>query len=160
MEWDASFYESHSSMQYQIGLRNIEMLHPIDGEQVLDVGCGNGRLTTLLARANPSGRFTAIDPSESMISHTREVLTAEGCSNCTCLQQDVLTLERDGEFDAIFSNCAINWVPDHQKLFQVLFRALKPGGRIAITSSTKLPARLPASIKSRMLARVWKKCRL
>jgi trans-aconitate 2-methyltransferase len=95
---------------------------------VLDVGCGTGRVTEHLARLVPGGRVLAIDASEDMVAVARERL-GERAEVRRC---DVLELDLDSEVDVVFSTATLHWVTDHDTLWPVLARALKPGGKLEI----------------------------
>ncbi len=95
---------------------------------MLDVGCGTGRVTEHLARLVPAGRVLAIDASEDMVALARERL-GERAEVRRC---DVLDLDLDAEVDVVFSTATLHWVTDHDALWPVLARALKPGGRLEV----------------------------
>jgi len=98
-------------------------------ETVVDVGCGTGRLTAELAGRVPRGRVLAVDASASMLEEARRQLARFG-SRVEFLHRDVLALDLDRVAGLVFSTATLHWVLDHEKLFRVLYRALKPGGRL------------------------------
>ena len=95
---------------------------------MLDVGCGTGRVTEHLARLVPSGRVLAIDASGEMVALARERLG----DRAEVSEQDVLDLDLDGEVDVVFSTATLHWVPDHDALWPVLARVLRPGGKLEV----------------------------
>lgn len=125
-DWDAATYDRVAEPQEKWGLEVLDRLELSGDETVLDAGCGSGRLTRHLAERLPNGRVIGVDSSPSMIENARETLA----DRVELRQLDLLDLDLDGEADAIFSNATFHWVIDHDRLFSVLFRALRPGGAL------------------------------
>jgi trans-aconitate 2-methyltransferase len=100
----------------------VELLAPQAAERILDVGCGTGVLTAEIAR---SGAETlGVDHSEEMISRARKKFPA---LNFEAL--DATQLRFNAEFDAVFSNAALHWIPEAEQVIDGVARALKSGGR-------------------------------
>jgi len=127
-EWDASAYHRVSAPQVSWGRKVLERLPLRGDETVLDAGCGTGRLTKELLELLPQGRVVGLDVSENMLRTAREHLEPEFRGRVEFLACDLLDLPFDRKFDGIFSTAAFHWVHDHDRLFQKLFQALKPGG--------------------------------
>src|SRR5579871_5143360 len=125
--WDAETYDRTSQPQQQWAGEVLSRVIGVPKDAtVLDVGCGTGRVTEHLARLVPAGRVLAIDASDEMVSLASERL-GERAEVWRC---DVLDLELDDEVDLVFSTATFHWVTDHDSLWPVLARALRPGGRI------------------------------
>ena len=123
--WDAATYDRSSGPQQAWStdvLGRLEDLAP--DARVLDVGCGTGRMAEALLDLVPQGRVLGIDASAEMVALAGERL-GERADVWAC---DVLDLELDEPVDAIVSNATLHWVPDHERLWQRLARALRPGG--------------------------------
>jgi trans-aconitate 2-methyltransferase len=114
-------------MQERWGLGVLDRLNLEGDETVLDAGCGSGRMTRHVLARVPEGRVVGVDASPSMIEHAREEL---GDERLRLIVADLAELELDEPVDAVFSNAAFHWVPDHRALFERLFAALRPGGRM------------------------------
>ena len=127
-EWDAARYHQVSDPQRAWGLRVLDRLAPLDNEQIVDIGCGTGRLTAdLHARAGDAGRIVAADRSWTMVTEARRYLP----SAVAVVQADATALPFEGgAFDAVFSTATFHWVPDHVTLFAEIHRVLRPGGRL------------------------------
>lgn len=126
-DWNAASYDRVSGPQVAWAREVLERL-PLEGhETVLDAGCGSGRVTRLLLERLPHGRVVAVDASPSMVEKAREALPAERCEFHV---QNLAELELPEPVDAIFSNAVFHWIPDHHALFEHLFAALRPGGRL------------------------------
>jgi trans-aconitate methyltransferase len=129
-EWNAPTYHRVSSPQFAWGQAVLDRL-PLQGhETVLDVGCGTGRLTELLAERLPHGRAIGIDQSANMLATARTALRASVRGRVAFVQADAAGLPIAGRADAIFSTATFHWVLDHDRLFRSLFAALRPGGRL------------------------------
>ncbi|MDQ6775329.1 MAG: methyltransferase domain-containing protein [Actinomycetota bacterium] len=125
-DWNAATYDRISDPQLAWALEQLDRLDLGGDEVVLDAGCGSGRVTALLADRVPRGRVYAVDAAPSMIEHARSALG----DSATVLFQDLAELDLPEPVDAVFSNATFHWIPDHDKLFARLHRALKPGGRL------------------------------
>jgi trans-aconitate 2-methyltransferase len=128
-DWNAAVYQRVSDPQYRWGMRILDAMQFRGDETALDVGCGTGRLTAELLQHLPRGRVLAIDASENMLAEARKQLAEYG-DRVTFIHADVLPLDLDGVADLIFSTATFHWIHDHAKLFRVLYRALKPEGRL------------------------------
>jgi len=135
--WKADLYDSNSGVQFEMGLRVIERLKIKDGERILDIGCGTGRLTFEIAKKNPSGSVTGIDITENMIKKAKENLVLTGLKNVTFFNEDILKYTPKKKFDAIFSNSALHWIPDSKALFKKISKCLLPNGRISAQVAAK-----------------------
>ena len=122
-DWDASTYERVSDPQVEMAVRVLDRLPLRGDETVLDAGCGTGRVTRLLLDRVPRGRVIAVDAAPSMVEAAREALG----ERATVIQSDLTELTLEEPADAAFSNAVFHWVLDHQRLFERLHAALRPG---------------------------------
>jgi trans-aconitate 2-methyltransferase len=124
--WDAETYDRVSNAQAQWA-GNVLARLPLRGDEtVLDAGCGSGRVTAMLLERLPKGHVIGIDSSEEMVDYARAALG----DRATLLVGDLVGLDLDAAVDAVFSNAVFHWIRDHDRLFERLFTALKPGGRL------------------------------
>lgn len=125
-EFDGSRYKKASSHQKEWGQKLIAELHFNGTEKILDLGCGDGSLTSQLADLVPDGRVIGVDASSGMIRTAKQI----GKSNLEFLLLDINALDFADQFDLIFSNAALHWILDHERLLENCYRALVPGGAI------------------------------
>jgi trans-aconitate 2-methyltransferase len=102
----------------------LALVRPLERMRVADLGCGTGELTAQMHEQLGAAFTLGIDTSSSMLAK------ASGTNTLHFEQGDIAAFE--GTWDLIFSNAAIQWVPDHPALFARLSGALAPGGQLAV----------------------------
>ena len=127
-EFNAQQYITASDHQLLWGQQLVNELKLQGHESILDLGCGDGRLTALLALQVPQGSVVGIDASQQMTAAARQ--RHRHIRNLSFRTLNINHLCSENEFDVIFSNAALHWVPNHDQLMQRVRRALKPGARI------------------------------
>lgn len=130
--WDARDYEKSSSAQQSWGKALIVKLRLKGHEHVLDLGCGDGKLTVEIARHVPNGSVVGADNSRSMIELARSRYPEADFPNLHFVEQDARELSYQNRFDAVFSNAALHWVKDHKPVLVGICQALRPGGRFLL----------------------------
>ena len=125
-DWDAATYDRVSEPQVEWAAEVLGRLPLRGDETVLDAGCGSGRVTRLLLERLPAGHVIAVDSAPSMVEHARATLG----DRATVFRANLTELELEQPVDAVFSNAVFHWIAEHQRLFERLFAALRPGGRL------------------------------
>nr|WP_309098730.1 methyltransferase domain-containing protein [Fredinandcohnia onubensis] len=120
--WDADLYDSKHSFVSKYGNSLVELLSPKQGEKILDLGCGTGDLTHTLYKNGVD--ILGVDKSENMIEHA-----IQKYPHIPFKVQDVINLEFNNEFDAVFSNATLHWVKPASEALHGIYRSLKNGGR-------------------------------
>jgi trans-aconitate methyltransferase len=123
-EFDGKKYEKASAHQKEWGAKLISELALRGNERVLDLGCGDGVNTALIAKALPSGEVVGIDASKGMIDTAKPKEKA----NLHFVLMDIDEITFEDEFDVIYSNATLHWVKDHHLLLKNVFKALRDGG--------------------------------
>lgn len=135
--WDAEGYARHSRPQQEWGDELIAKLGLQGAERLLDIGCGDGKLTAKIARSLPKGSAIGIDSSKEMIELARSQYPEDSFPNLRFHQIDARKLPYHGEFDIIFSNAALHWIRNHASVLQGISRSLKADGRVLIQMGGK-----------------------
>jgi len=128
--WNAKDYSQHSAGQERWARELIPLLDPHPDDRILDIGCGDGRVTAAIAALVPQGSVHGIDSSADMIAHARS--TSASIANLTFEQRDALALGYENEFTAIFSNAVLHWIRDQKTVVHQIARALRPSGRVLV----------------------------
>ncbi len=99
---------------------------------IVDLGCGAGNVTRLLAERWPDARITGVDNSPTMLASARSATA--GDARFDWIEADVGSwTPREGERpDLIFSNAALHWLDDHETLMPKLVNAVADGGALAV----------------------------
>jgi trans-aconitate 2-methyltransferase len=125
-EWDAETYDEVSDPQFEWGSEVLGRLELNGDESAIDAGCGSGKVTEKLLERLPDGELLAVDGSEAMIAKAKERLG----DGATYLVADLAELGVEQPVDLVFSTATFHWIADHDRLFERLHTALKPGGRL------------------------------
>jgi len=126
-KWKPADYEKNSSAQYNWAMALIADLL-LDGEErILDIGCGDGRITAYLAGLVPNGSVLGIDLSPEMIGFASSKYTDQ--ANLSFQVGDASSLHFIEQFDLVVSFACLHWIPDHQPVLKSVQQSLVPGGR-------------------------------
>ncbi len=121
--WNTDAYAANGRFVATLASAVVDLLNPQPGEQILDLGCGDGALTEQLAA---SGAIVlGVDSSPTMLAAARQ-------RNLRVEQHDATALPYQNQFDAVFSNAALHWITGisgQQATLAGVYRALRPGGR-------------------------------
>jgi len=131
-QWNPSDYETNSSAQERAAAAIISRLDLRGNEQILDIGCGDGKVTMKLASRVPQGRVLGIDSSRDMVDFAGKRYPSSEYSNLSFELGNAQNLNFDQEFDLVTSFACLHWVKDHLAVLEGVRRSLKPGGKVHI----------------------------
>lgn len=118
--WNAGDYEHHARFVSDLAGAVFSLLNPQKGERILDLGCGDGVLTERIAAIG--AEVFGVDLSDDLLLAAKE-------RGLSVQKMDGHHLSFDTEFDAVFSNAALHWMSEPEKVISGVQRALKPKGR-------------------------------
>ena len=106
----------------ELGEAALDLLDPKPGERILDIGCGDGALTHKIAERGAD--VVGVDNSPELVAAARAI-------GLDVWEMSATDMTFDAEFDAAFSNAALHWIIDKDRVAGAAYRALKPGARYA-----------------------------
>ena len=114
----------------------IDRLSINEGSKVLDLGCGNGDITALLAeKVGSKGHVTGVDPNSGVIKTAKQ---QNKNTNVSFHEGDAESFPSD-QYDLVFSNYVSHFVENKQAMFENVSRNLRPGGQFAFVAVLKTP---------------------
>jgi len=132
-KWNPAEYQASSPNQKKWGAELLGKQLRFSGrERVLDIGCGDGQITALIAQRVPHGSALGIDSSADMVKLAQSNFPPESHPNLSFQVKDARELDFTEEFDIVFSNATLHWVIDHAPVLEGIMRSLKPSGYILL----------------------------
>ena len=131
-DWDAVTYGALPLPHEAWGRRALDRLRAVDGETILELGCGTGRDAAVLLAEHPGCRLIALDASPRMLTAAARTL-APYADRVVLRQADLRAgFTLDEPVDAVMSVATLHWIPDHPRVFGAVAAALRPGGRFVV----------------------------
>lgn len=119
-EWQAQSYAHHARFVAELALPVVDLLAPQQGEEILDLGCGDAALACEIA--NRGGNVIGVDESPSMVN-------AALAAGVKTVRADACALPFGQRFDAVFSNAVLHWIDTPDLAIKAVREVLKPDGR-------------------------------
>ncbi|MGD6932645.1 MAG: class I SAM-dependent methyltransferase [Candidatus Bathyarchaeia archaeon] len=155
--WNAKDYQKNSQNQYAWAQELIPKLHLSGNETLLDIGCGDGKITAEIAKALPNGRVIGIDSSQEMINLAQTLFPKNDYPNLSFQVADARNFVFQEIFDRVFSNAALHWIPNQSPVLFNVNKCLKPGGQLLFQMAGKGNAQSILNILDEMLSvEPWK----
>ena len=127
-DWNSEQYLKFKKQRTQPAVDLVKRMNIEHPKNILDIGCGPGNSTYVLRKMFPEADILGVDNSEDMIRKAEETYPDIRFKNC-----DVTTgLDQLDEYDVIFSNACLQWIPDHREFIPKLFRKLNKNGVLAV----------------------------
>ncbi len=125
MKWNSALYDQSHDFVSKYGEGILSYLNPKPGETILDLGCGTGDLTNEIFLAG--AKVIGVDSSAEMIESAKSKFPS-----IEFYQMDARELKFDIQFDAIFSNAVLHWIPEKEKVIQSMYSHVNKNGRIVL----------------------------
>lgn len=123
MNWNPNLYDEKHDYVFKYGEEVVSLLDPKKNETILDLGCGTGELTKKISERSKT--VIGLDSSSEMIQ-----IAKEKYPDITFVHSDGRDFKLDNVFDAVFSNAALHWIPEADKVIQNINKHLQTGGRL------------------------------
>lgn len=127
--WDAEKYSQHSDQQKMVAQKLLQQYVFNDKDHVLDIGCGDGKITAEIAEKVPNGQVIGVDSSGSMINFANKRFAK---ANLSFQKGKASSLPYEHQFDCITSFSCLHWEPRQKEALLCFKKALKPGGAILL----------------------------
>src|SRR6185436_12607851 len=129
MPWDPQVYNQFKNVRYQPFFDLMDLISEKNLHNCVDVGCGTGEQTSLLSKRFENSFFLGIDSSEEMLSESKKFVTERLHFKLSTIEQFAAS---QSKWDLIFSNAALQWSDDHNKLFTRLISKINNDGQFAV----------------------------
>jgi trans-aconitate 2-methyltransferase len=126
--WDPDQYNRYAAQREQPFWDLAEMIRDVAQPTVVDLGCGDGRLTSALNEKLSATSTLGIDSSPSMIGAAGKFAN----EHVTFALGDLETWQEERAFDVVFANASLQWVPNHAEVLARWAKSLKPHGQLAV----------------------------
>jgi trans-aconitate 2-methyltransferase len=139
--WDANQYLKFANERTQPARDLVARIH-LEPQRIIDLGCGPGNSTEILAERWKNAELTGLDSSPEMLAQAKS-----NHPNWMWLEADMASFASQEKFDLVFSNAALQWVANHAELLPRLKNLVADGGAIAI----QIPAHQRSHLHQAML---------
>lgn len=129
MPWNPEIYNKFKNIRYQPFYDLIDFIKPMESMKAIDLGCGTGEQTAILADKFPNANFLGVDSSDEMLEQSKSLETDNLHFKKATTEE---TIESGEKWDLIFSNAALQWSNDHEILFPKLIELVNPQGQFAV----------------------------
>ncbi len=152
--WNAKDYEINSQAQQKWGRELIAILNLRGVEDILDLGCGDGKVTVEISQLVDNGSVVGVDNSTQMIALAKNKYSINEHPNLSFQVMDASELTFESCFDLVFSNAVLHWVKNHKPVIEGLYKSLKAGGKILLRMGGKGDAEGILSVMGELKAQI------
>jgi trans-aconitate methyltransferase len=129
--WNAKVYQSNSSLQMEAALKMLHIMDFRDCNHVIDLGCGDGKITAYLSSLFPKINVIGLDNSAEMIDIANQTFPKKNYPNLNFVLQDIRNFIFPMKFDRVISFFALQWVNHLSPVFQSIYQNLSSEGQFA-----------------------------
>lgn len=126
--WNPAQYEKFKKEREQPFYDLMDFIQPDAFDSGIDLGCGTGEMTRAFHERFKISHTIGSDNSQNMLDKAKDFAT----DSLSFQNQDIASFKVPDHFDVIISNAAIQWVPNHQQIFQNIYSSLKSGGQMCV----------------------------
>lgn len=127
-QWSSAQYLKFESQRTQPAIDLVKRITIKQPKNILDIGCGPGNSTSVLKKMYPQASILGVDNSKDMIERAKESYPDINFQIC-----DVTTeIHKINDYDVIFSNACLQWIPNHKAFIPMLFKKLNRNGVLAV----------------------------
>jgi trans-aconitate 2-methyltransferase len=149
--WDSDLYRRYEAERTRPAVDLAARVALTAPARVIDLGCGPGTSTEVLADRWPHANITGLDSSTTMLTAARA-----GHPLWEWIEGDIATWTADVPYDLVFSNAALQWVPDHGRAFPRLLDQVAPGGALAVQMPANFDAPAHKAMRDLAESSVWR----
>ena len=128
-DWNSSLYLKFKKERTQPSVDLVKRIDIVNPKKIIDIGCGPGNSTKVLADRFPNAEILGVDYSDDMLKKAKlnhpdiDFKKFDACEK---------SWDLDTDYDIVFSNACIQWIPDHRELLPKMMGLLKDGGVMAV----------------------------
>lgn len=151
-DWNPALYMKFGSERTQPAIDLVNRIQHPHPKRILDIGCGPGNSTILLARRWPKAEIIGLDSSAEMIARAQA-----DYPQLQWVHKDAGgELQTLGQFDIVFSNAALQWIPNHAHLLPNIFALLNRHGILAVQVPNNNDAPLHIAVRATAASPRWR----
>jgi trans-aconitate 2-methyltransferase len=151
MAWDPGQYLKFAGHRLRPAIDLLNRIDVTDPSDVVDLGAGVGNVTRVLKDRWPKAHVVGVDDSAEMLATAAAVVP-----DVTWQQADLAAWRPSRPVNVLYSNAALHWATDHERLFPALFAAVKPGGVLAVQMPRNFAAPSHTSITAAARSGSWR----
>ena len=149
--WEPQTYLRYADIRFRAGLDLLARIPKLEYRTIYDLGCGTGHLTKILADTFPDSKVVGVDSSTEMLAEARREFRTIGWQ-----QDDITSWQPAAPADLIYSNAALQWVPDHETLLPRLLNTLQTGGVLAMQVPRHFESPSHLGLKELVMQSEWR----
>jgi trans-aconitate 2-methyltransferase len=153
--WNADLYCSNSSMQFQAAVKLLSTLEISSCKQIIDLGCGDGKITAMIARSLPEASIVGIDASAQMIDFACRTFPKERNINLEFRLQDINEFNYQNGCDLICSFFALQWISNLDAVFRMIHKSLRQAGMFAFIVPLHISSALDQALQEMIALPEW-----
>ena len=149
--WEPQTYLRYAEIRFRAGIDLIARIPKLEYTTMYDLGCGTGHLTRILADTFPKSKVVGVDSSPEMLAEARREFPAVDWR-----QGDINSWHPSTPADLIYTNAALQWVPDHETVLPRLLNNVRSGGVLAMQVPRHFESPSHLGLKEVVLQKKWR----